>query len=198
LPPEHAKKHATDTSGDGDAPSTTVAVRPNLDSGTRTVAAPESNAPSPPGGAADATYAYGVVDRVFLVRWNALPPAGAIEELLRRLAEARRFVGRPLIYLTVASPLVDVAAAVRRHRDARFGERAVAYAERAHLVCEGDAARQAVLVPFVSALYRVSSLGMPVRVHGSLQEAAAEIAPLLESSPLALERRIASARLERA
>jgi hypothetical protein len=198
LPPEHAKKHTTHASDDVDAPSTAVAVRPNLDSGPRAVAAPESNAPPPPSGAVDASYAYGVVDRVFLVRWSALPPAGAIEDLLRRLAEARRLVGRPLVYLTVASPLVDVATAVRRHRDARFGERAVPYAERAHIVCEGDAARQAVLVPFVSALYRVSSLGVPVRVHGSLDEAVAEIAPLLECSPLALQRRIASARLERA
>jgi hypothetical protein len=106
---------------------------------------------------------------VYMLRWRHEISAAELESVIDDLAQKRREVGRPLIYVGAASSTVRAPEGAVRRALARFADDAKPYVESVHLALEGEGFQAAINRSVVTAIILLTR--QVAYVHRSLAEA---------------------------
>lgn len=121
-------------------------------------------------------YVSAIIDRIFVVRWRGGPFPGELDEILKTIADHRKMLGRPLVYLTLIGPDADVPPDDVRPSLDRFAVKLRDHVDFTHVVVEATGFLGAAHRSLITANWRRRQETGFAMLHKTLDEALRRIA----------------------
>lgn len=121
-------------------------------------------------------YKSALIDRIFVVRWRGGPFPAELDEILRAIADHRKMIGKPLVYLTLIGPDADMPPDDVRGAIDRFATRLRDHVDFTHVVVEATGFLGAAHRSVVTANWRRRQETGFAMLHRTIDEALRRIA----------------------
>lgn len=115
-------------------------------------------------------YRVGMIGNVFIVRWLGVPSKGDNHAVLRDLRDARRRLGRNVVFLNVTPEDVDLPGAEARADMQSITPEMLECTDAVQLLIEGTGVARTMLRSLVRAMNVAGRRGDKVLIHASLAD----------------------------